>query len=269
VSGPAPRTARWIGSHTPEPVVVLSSLGTPSELWDRVAQELAAARGVLAVEHPGHVPGAGPVPVATSIGAYADEVAATMDGEGIERAHLVGVSIGGAIALETARLHPERIASLVVVGTPSRFGEPTVWLARAAQVRAEGTAPLIAGLAARWLPPGFGERHPEVLAAIERWITTCDAEAYARHCEALASWDASGGLGEIVAPTLVVTGRFDPVAPPEEALALARALPAAALVVLGASAHLPPLSEPHSLAVLIAAHVQGALVTSPSSDEQS
>jgi len=253
-----PRRATRRGRTGAPVLVLLSSLGTPAALWDLVARELEDRWDLVLIEHPGHAVGAGPLPVAASLDTYADEVVATLEGLGVERAHIAGVSIGGALALTVATRHPDRVLTLSAIGTPARFGTPPVWLERAALVRASGTASLAAGLLERWVPPAWAAAHPSEAAQLEAWVASTDDEAYARHCEALAAWELTEPA-RISHPTLLITGSDDPVAPPGEIIALATALPRAVALVLAHSRHLPLLDRPHTLASVLDAHLDGRL----------
>ena len=70
--------------------------------------------------------------------------------------------------------------------------------------------------------------------------------------------DLRPDMPAIVAPTLVVAGADDPAAPPEHAQAIARAVPAARLEVLGPAAHLASVEQPEAVARLILEHVTEA-----------
>ena len=85
---------------------------------------------VLAVDLPGH--GRSPGTVRTSIEALADWVAALLEAAGVERAAVVGHSMGSLVALETALRHPARVTRLALVGTsaPMAVGEPFIAAAR-------------------------------------------------------------------------------------------------------------------------------------------
>jgi pimeloyl-ACP methyl ester carboxylesterase len=85
---------------------------------------------VLAVDLPGH--GRSPGAVRNSIEALADWVAALLEAAGVERAAVVGHSMGSLVALETALRHPARVTRLALVGTsaPMAVGEPFIAAAR-------------------------------------------------------------------------------------------------------------------------------------------
>lgn len=241
-------------------LVLLSSLGTTTALWDGVVAELrtdprAAGLRILRIDLPGH----GASPAATepfTIGELADAVLAVVDEAGGGAFHVAGVSLGGAVALELAIAHPERVLALVTSCSGARIGTPNGWAERAASVRAGGTASLVTGSASRWFAPGFLER--DATGAGARALTTLvdvDDESYARCAEALAWFDRTADLGGLDVPTLAISGEHDAVAAPESLQALADAVPGGRHVSIPGASHLAVLEAPAVAAELIAEHV--------------
>ena len=108
------------GSQAPPegPLLFLHGFTGSRDNWTSLRRTLAGAAGrppTLAIDLPGH--GAAPVPAA---GATVDEAVAAilrgLDHHGVGRAHLVGYSLGGRMALATAVRHPDRLASLTLIG---------------------------------------------------------------------------------------------------------------------------------------------------------
>ncbi len=255
------RSVRLVGSPDRPLVVALASLGTPSALWDDVTGRLADRWRFAFVEHPGHVAGAGPSPVAERMDAYADEIIATLDALEVASAHVVGVSIGGALGLELSARFPSRIGRVVAIGVGPRFGTPELWLERARTVRELGTDRLADDLLDRWAPREWWDAHPPRRREVRSWVAACDDEAYARHCHALAAWEAPPLDDRRASATLLITGAHDPVAPPELVLALAAGR--SPVVVLPRSRHLPVLDAPAAVATLVDVHLAGAMDDPP------
>lgn len=225
-----------------EVVVLSNSLGTTSGLWDRQLPALEPRFRVVRYEHRGR----------TSVEALARDLLELLDAEGVERAHLCGVSLGGAVAMWLGANVPDRVDRLVLACTTSRFPDPGRYRERAQLVRAEGTTSLVDATLDRWFTPGFAER--ERFAAMLR---AAPREEYAACCEAVAAWDFYGRLGEIAAPTLVVAGSEDPTVPPQEAERLAAAIPDARLIVLEGAAHLANAERPDAFNEAVLAHLGG------------
>jgi 3-oxoadipate enol-lactonase / 4-carboxymuconolactone decarboxylase len=244
-------------------LVLLPSLGTTTALWDGVvtrlhADERTAGLRILRIDLPGH--GASPAtrePFA--IAELADAVLAVVDEAGGGGFHVAGVSLGGAIALELAAAHPDRVRSLVVSCSGARIGTPDGWRERAASVRASGTASLVTGSASRWFAPGFLEREgggPGARSLIT--LVDVDDESYAACAEALATFDRTTDLAGLAVPTLAISGEHDPVTTPAAMQELADAIPGGRHVSIAGTSHLAVLEDPERAAALIEAHIAAA-----------
>lgn len=239
-------------------LVLLPSLGTTTELWDGVVERLAARDDrprILRIDLPGH----GASPAARSRFTVADlarGVLDVVDEVGGGAFHIAGDSLGGAIALELAIAASERVRSLTMFCSGAAIGTPEGWADRAAQVRAAGTASVVAGSAERWFAPGYLDRHPDGPGGRAlRTLVDVDDESYALCCEALAAFDRRADLGAVAAPAVVVAGAHDAVTTPTLMRKLADGIPGARFVELPDAAHLIPLEDPDASADLLVAAV--------------
>jgi|SRR5579884_346045 len=222
-------------------VVLCGALGATRAIWEAQLAELHAA---VVVEHPGH--GGEPLEDEVSVESLARRLLARVDGSFA----LVGLSLGGAVAIRAAALAPGRVERLLLAGTAVRFGEPAQWRERAETVRREGLAAIVDATMGRWFTPAYGD-----VSRSRAMFLSVDAEGYARCCEALAEWDATGDLARVRAPTLAVTGAADPTAPPAAAAALADALSDGYSAVIEGAAHLANVERPDEFNRLLLAHV--------------
>lgn len=263
----APSPARAAGSPTAPAddalLVLLPSLGTTTAVWDGVIASLrddprTAGLRILRIDLPGH--GASPAAgEAFTISEAAEAVLAVVDEAGGGRFHVAGVSLGGAIALELASAHPERVLSLTTCCSGSRIGTASSWADRAAAVRASGTASLVTGSASRWFAPGFLDRDAAGTGA--RTLTALvdvDDESYARCAEALGGFDRTGDLPTLAAPTLAISGEHDHVTTPASMQHLADEIPIGRHVRLDDVSHLAVLEAPAAAAALLAEHLDDA-----------
>ncbi|HEX2314596.1 MAG TPA: 3-oxoadipate enol-lactonase [Thermomonospora sp.] len=237
------------------PALILGpSLGTSLRLWDAYIPALSRSHRVLRWDLPGH--GGSPATLITAGADVADlaglvlELADTL---GIDRFAYAGVSLGGAVGLWLAVHHPERVASLAVVCSSARFGEPAPWRERAARVRAEGVGWLAETAPDRWFTPAF--RDTPVARALVADLLATDPEAYAACCDALAAFDLRADLPRVSAPTLVVAGRDDPATPPAQARALADGIPGASLTEVSGAAHLAGAERPGPVSAALLGHL--------------
>jgi 3-oxoadipate enol-lactonase len=239
------------------PVVVLSnSLGATRGMWEPQVGPLAERFRVITYDARGH--GESPAPPGPyTLDDLVHDLVAVLDEVGAERAHLVGLSLGGMTAMRLASRQPERVQSLVAVCTSAK-PDPQPFLDRAATVRSGGTAPLAAGIVSRWLTPPYAAEHPELVAQLEAMIAGCDDEAYACCAEVVARVDLRQDLGRITAPTLVVSGADDQALPPDHQRAIAAGMPGAELLTVSPGAHLANLEQARQITGALLAHLDAA-----------
>jgi 3-oxoadipate enol-lactonase len=229
------------------PLLVLGcSLGTSSLLWEESTRVLERRFRVSCWDLPGH--GASPASAADfSIGELADAVAASY----AEEFAYAGVSIGGAVGLELALRHPDRVRAVVTLCSGARFLDPATWQERARVVRSSGTGALIVPSAQRWFAPGTMERSPDVAGRLLHSLRDADDESYARCCDALADFDVRSRLREVARPVTAVYGVLDAVTPEASSREIVDGVPGARLVGLDGAAHLAPVDEPHESAAAV------------------
>lgn len=242
-------------------LVLLPSLGTTAALWDGVVAHLradpaSAGLRILRVDLPGH--GASPAADdAFTVADLASAVLDVVDEAGGGSFHVAGVSLGGAVALELAATHPERVLSLTMSCSGARIGTAQGWADRADQVRSGGTASLVAGSATRWFAPGFLAGGDRAGARALDALLDVDDESYARCAEALATFDRTNSVADVVAPTLLVSGAHDQVTTSASMQQLAEAFPSARHATIASAGHLAVLEEPATVAGLLRDHLAG------------
>lgn len=247
---------RFDGPET-GPVLVLSTVvGTSLGMWDSVVPELARYLRVLRYDYRGHG-GSPPVSGPYGIDALGQDVLDLLDGFGIARASLCGISLGGMVTLWLAAHAPDRVDRIVPACTAAVFHGGAALRERAAAVRAQGIAPVLGPLAGRWFTPGFRQAHPDEVARIIAQIGAASPESYAVTCEIVAGLDLRADLPRITAPTLVIAGREDIGATPADALAIAELIPGAAVTVLAGAAHIASVEQPQRFAAAVLDHVLG------------
>lgn len=197
------------------PAVVLSnSLGSTHRMWDSQVAALEERFRVVRYDTRGH--GDSPVPPGPySIDELADDVIALLDRFDIERAHLVGLSLGGMTMMRVAARNPERVDRLALLCTAAYLPPAQGWTDRAALVRADGTSAVAAAVVQRWFTPGYLAANTEARQQFEAMVAATPAEGYAACCEAISAMDQRSDLSSIIAPTLAIAGADDPATPPD------------------------------------------------------
>ncbi|WP_158850824.1 3-oxoadipate enol-lactonase [Saccharothrix deserti] len=243
-----------LSGPTDAPVVVLgSSLGTTTAMWERQLPVLHRRFRVLRYDHRGH--GGSPAPAGPyRIDDLADDVLELLDALGLARVSYCGVSLGGMVGMWLAGHAPERIERLVLCCTTATFPTAQPWLDRAAAVRASGTGSVAPAVVGRWFTPPFRDRSPELIAAYEAGMSEVDDEGYAGCCEALASLDLRSVLPVIEAPTAVIAGADDEATPVACGQAVADAIPGAKFHVV-AGAHLANVEADDEVSAILEGHL--------------
>jgi 3-oxoadipate enol-lactonase/4-carboxymuconolactone decarboxylase len=238
------------GPEGAPPLILGPSVGTSLRVWEPQLAALARAFRVVRYDLPGHGGSPGGLGPGTTMAGLARLVLDLADAHDWSTFHYAGISIGGAIGATLALEHGDRIASLAMVCSSARFGDPHVWHERAALVRAEGTAPLRQFAAGRWFAQSSPLNQPllDDLASVSR-------EDYAACCDALAAYDIRAGLPKISVPTLIVAGRDDPATPPAHARELADGIPGAGLAEVAGAAHLAGVDRPEPVTAALLAHL--------------
>lgn len=228
--------------------------------WAGVLPELASSHDVVALDLPGF--GGSGVPQALSFEQLPAAVLGLLDRAGLERASLVGNSLGGATAAWIAATRPERVERLVLIDSA---GFNFAASERPAMVRllASPVAPLLRRLPLRRLLVRIGLRQTfadpsrispehvdEYVAPLLRPEAFAGAVSLARH-HGPAPEAFRALLGQVRAPVLVVWGREDRWIPLAHAELFRQALPGSRLVVLDAAGHVPQEERPDEVLRLL------------------
>jgi aminoacrylate hydrolase len=187
-------------------------------------------------------------PIKYSVEQMAADTLRLMDALGIERAHLVGHSTGGAIGQVVALDHPERLNSLVLSAT---WAGPDPYFRRLFEARKDVllTQGIEAYLRASVLvlaPPEWVSRNDATIAELHRAQAASwpPPEVVASRIDAIVAFDRRRRMADIRVPTLVVVAQDDMVTPRFYSDELARGVPGAEYVVLEGGGHFAPQIQP-------------------------
>ncbi|WP_309062890.1 alpha/beta fold hydrolase [Streptomyces sp.] len=239
------------------PVLILGpSLGTTWHMWDRQVPELTRQWRVFRFDLPGH--GGAPAYPAGAVADLTARLLTTLEGLGVQRFGYAGCAFGGAIGIELALRHPERLASLALIAASPRFGTADEFRQRGVVVRTNGLDPIARSAPDRWFTGGFAAAQPAITEWAVQMVRTTDPGCYIAACEALASFDVRAELGSVGVPTLVLVGSEDQVTGPAEARTLVAGIPDARLAVVPGASHLVPVEQPAAVTDLLVRHFSTA-----------
>jgi len=231
---------RESGRRSGPPVLLIQGLGADKNLWNLQCLALAPRYRTIALDNRGA--GRSDKPYgAYSLEQMADDAAAVLDHAGVESAHVIGASMGGAISQIMALRHPTRVRSLTLACTACRHHP---WrkelLAEWADIAQTDGMGAMTAAAARWV---IGPRSFRRLAPAIGWLgplgLSRPAHAFAGQVAAILSIDdeLADELAKITAPTLVIVGNQDILTPRGDSEEIAERIPTAELVVISGAAH--------------------------------
>lgn len=245
---------------TGKALVLISGIGYPLWQWRRMVPYLAAHfqvitfdnRGVGMTDKP-----AGPY----SAQMLAADTAGLLDSLKIEKAAIMGHSMGGFIAQAMALDFPERVSELILCAT--NFGGPNhvpvtpEAMAVLSDVTSDPLTRFTNGLKVS-TAPGWADAHPDIVKEWVEWrvANPLDVAAYQAQLAiglALTSEEATfeHKLPQISVPTLIIFGAHDKVVPPENAELLAKQIRGSQIAIIPVAGHFFPIEVPEAASQFI------------------
>jgi pimeloyl-ACP methyl ester carboxylesterase len=231
-----------LGPKSPEALVFLHGWLMSTDLWSVQLAELCAERRCYAVAQPGHGVPRFDDPVTMTH--WAEVLRTELHGAGIERAVLVGHSMGGMLAIEYVRRYPDEVLGLGLVGTTDTPGQPAA-VAAIGQQLAGWNEQIAAGWAAFLIGAEFLEENPEWIGRFHDDVDGYDREWLPRLMGAIQGReDLTGFTPTINVPTVVIHSTTDGAVPFAAGEALAKRIPGAELVAIDGGGHAAPMETP-------------------------
>jgi pimeloyl-ACP methyl ester carboxylesterase len=228
------------------PLVLLHGGWADHRIWRRQLDGLGAGFAVAAWDAPGCGASFDP-PTDWRMPDYADCLAAWLEGAGIERPHVLGLSWGGTLALELYRRHPQIAASLVLAGAYAGWAGSLSRdvvaerleraLAELERPPEEWVASYVPGFLTAEAPAGLAEEIEAIMGDLHPAGTRTMLQA-------MAEADVRDVLPRIQVPTLLLYGELDARSPLSIAEELHARIPSSQLVVLPGVGHLASAEQP-------------------------
>lgn len=231
-------------------LVFINSLGTDLRCWSRVVPHFEDRYALITYDKRGHGLTDSPDPPYT-IRQHADDLSLILDNFGLRHPVLVGISVGGMIALDYAARHPDRIAGLVLCDTYPKIGTSELWNERIAGIQAQGMAELAGTIIARWFDPAYPERDAATYGGYLNMLERTPLTGYIGTCEAIRDADLRSVVKHITAPTLVLCGENDLATPPDLVRSLAEEIAGAQFSLIEEAGHLPCVEQPEIVSRVI------------------
>lgn len=235
-SGPAPRD-----------VVFIHGAGGNNLLWNRTLRYLSGESTAMAVNLPGHPAGA---ITCTTVGEYVESIHQFIAEGGLRSPSVCGHSMGGAIALTLAILHPEDVGGLILVSTGAKLGVDKNLIASLSDNPMRAIESMITPWSFSSIDLGMGREARTALSVSNLPVFLNDYLA----CQ---GFDVRNEIGSIRARTLVVCGDKDRMTPPKWSHYLKANIPQSELYFVKDSGHMIPLEKPEPLARIIQGFLAG------------
>ena len=233
------------------PVLLLHAFPFSSNMWEPQIESLSDRFRFIAPDLQGFGGSDAPEDEGTfSMDAFADQAVAVLAAAGVEKAAVVGLSMGGYISFALWRKHSDRVAAFVLADTKAEADPPEGVEKRTTQqqlVRDQGTAPLIDGLAGALLSEPTREKKPDVVEKVKGLMAENPPAGFIGALEAMKKRpDSSDDLSGINVPTLVIVGENDGITPPDAARKIHEHVGGSRLVVIPEAGHLSNLEAPEA-----------------------
>ena len=223
-----------------EPLIMINGLADDLSSWAYQIEEFARHFKVIIFDNRG-IGGTDKPEGRYTTAEMATDARGLLDHLGIERAHVLGVSMGGMIAQEFALAYPDRVNKLLLCCTCSEASQFDRRLYRIWEQIAPvlGLAQMMKELLLWCFTPAFFQEHPDVAQETEEALTgiTQSVEAYLSQLHSIQVHNATDRLGHITAPTLVLGAPQDLIFPPAQSHQLHDGIPHAHLVFTAHGGH--------------------------------
>jgi len=242
------------GTGDAVPIVFLHGVGSDKSVWAPQLAHFGRSRRSVAFDCPGYGE-SDPAAAGTARDDFAAAILSGMDGLGIDRAHVCGLSLGGVIAIAMYAAAPQRCASLILADSFAVHPDGPAIHQRATNASrtltmkqlAEQRTPVILAAGASQ------EVHDEVCRTMAR----IDPDAFRIGTEAVWLADQRDRVAKIAVPTLVLVGDQDTITPPGLSEELANAIPGARLQIFAGAGHLTNIERPDEFNAVVETFIEG------------
>jgi 3-oxoadipate enol-lactonase len=235
------------GEGEGEPVVLVHSAILDQAVWTSLV-DLVPGQRLISYDIRGHGSAAGAPPI-RHFTQLSSDLAALLDQIGLGRCHLVGVSLGGAVIQQFAAEHPNRVRSLVVVASATKFPAVTLRL-RAQSLATEGRGAIVDETLERWFTSSALRQDAKCVQYARDRLAAVTEQTWRSTWNALADFRLESARG-LQAPVLAIAGGADRSTPPAVVRQVAAAYPVGFYAEIEGAPHMVMLERPAALATLL------------------
>jgi pimeloyl-ACP methyl ester carboxylesterase len=230
-------------------VVLIHGLGLCRHMWRDHIADFASDYQVVSYDLLGHGDSVAPM-APTDLSLYAKQLCDLLNYLQIDKAAVVGFSIGGMINRRFALDYADRLSALAILNSPHDRGDEEQALveSRAAAVRSEGTMATMDAALERWFTDDYRSSNPDFMKTVRAWRRQVDAQSYAE-----AAWVLATGVKELTrlttpvnVPTIVITSEHDSGSTPDMASTIAGEIDQAEICIVPELKHLGLMERPQS-----------------------
>lgn len=221
-------------------VTFITGIANDTTMWDGQIEALADDFSILRFDLRGHG-GSGATDGEYSLDLLTSDLLGLWDGLDIERSNLVGLGLGGALAIGLGTQYSDRLVKLApcccrAVMTPEFAA---MWPGFVETVKKHGMEGMVEPTVQRWFTDEFKAANPQILDKVRAMIRSTDPRGYFGCIAAFMTLDYTGGLADISVPTLFISGADDHIGGPSDIMApLADAVAGARHIAIPDAAHI-------------------------------
>ncbi|MFM1653158.1 alpha/beta fold hydrolase [Brevibacillus sp. B_LB10_24] len=241
------------------PLILLHGLGNNSRSWKHQLSGLQEHFQVIAWDTPGYGKSSDPDPEFRTFRELADILKAFLDGLGLQKIHLLGHSMGSALALQFCSMYPEYVEALILAATTlggrthPKTNEEKLQN-RLRMIEQETPAELARKRVPQTLSPYASD---EVRQYAESIMAQVRASGYRSVSYALYHADQTPLLADIKVPTLVICGEDDIITPVKESVTVQQGIKDSKLVLIPQAGHVCYLEQPEAFNTHVRTFLQG------------
>ena len=229
------------GKHHNQTILFIHPLGADHTVFDQIINKMKKNFNCISVDLRGH----GKSPVLEppySIKEMAEDISSTFNfGSPI---NIMGVSIGGMIAMSLAINKLIPVSKLILSDTGHKIGNFELWQERIDLVKSGGLQKIVDMALERWFPKEFRDKSGQLMEACKKLQLKTQPKGYVGACQAIQTEDLTSQLQLIKQETLIITGSEDISTPPKLGKELASLIQNASYKELKGIGHVPPLQDP-------------------------